>query len=145
MEAGNTIHLMRSARVITTTWSGFSAEQIASQLRLRGFESYVKTNFDSSAYGNGLGGASVFVDADQLVEAELELILIQDELAEVEKRSHQDHSVTGENIGEADDEPEIQPRQHKSAIKIAAVVALAAMVTAFIVPSALVIWTTFFG
>jgi hypothetical protein len=70
---------MRTPVVVASTWSASQAELLAQHLRSRGIESFTKTNLDRVAYGGELGGAKVFVDADQQLEAELEIVLLHDD------------------------------------------------------------------
>jgi hypothetical protein len=70
---------MRTPVVVASTWSASQAELLAQHLRARGIESFTKSNLDRVAYGGELGGAKVFVDADQQLEAELEIVLLHDD------------------------------------------------------------------
>jgi hypothetical protein len=78
---------MRTPVVVASTWSASQAELLAQHLRARGIESFTKTNLDRVAYGGELGGAKVFVDADQRLEAELEIVLLHEDDDSDEPRS----------------------------------------------------------
>lgn len=94
---------------------------LAAHLRGQGIEASARTNLDRTAYA-GLGGAMVQVPADQRVEAEFELMLLED-------------SAFG--LPESD-EPVRRPR--RTWVRVASVAALAGMVTMVLVPSLRIIW-----
>jgi hypothetical protein len=116
---------MRTPVVVASTWSASQAELLAQHLRARGIESFTKTNLDRVAYGGELGGAKVFVDADQRLEAELEIVLL-----------HEDDDSDEPRSGAA--APPFATRRRW--VRVAGWIALAAMATGAVGPPGRSLW-----
>ena len=130
---------MQSPVVVASTWSASRAELLAAYLRGLGFDSYMKSNFDRTTYGGEFGGASVFVEADQLLEAEFELVLL-------EKGTPADLGADHDTaFGFDTDADELERRPNRSWVRVAAYVTLAAMSLGVIVPSVSVVWSRVLG
>jgi hypothetical protein len=115
---------MRTPVVVASTWSASQAELLAQHLRSRGIESFTKTNLDRVAYGGELGGAKVFVDADQRLEAELEIVLLHDDDAD--------------EPGPA--APSLRPPAPRRWVRVAGWIALGGMLVGAVVPPVRILW-----
>ncbi|MCP4435119.1 MAG: hypothetical protein GY812_06400 [Actinomycetia bacterium] len=136
---------MRSAVVVSRTSSATQADLLVSYLRTQGIEATTRTNLDRSAYA-GLGGATVVVPAEQRLEAEFELLLLE------ESRPASDSSGAARPIDdlghpEPGEDPEALPglRPARTWIRVGSWLALAGMLVVSIVPSLAVIWNAITG
>jgi hypothetical protein len=112
---------MRPPVVIASTSTTAEADMLAVHLRAQGIDASARTNLDRTAYA-GLGGAMVQVPAEQRVEAEFELMLLEESAFEPSET----------------DEPHRGPRRRW--VRVASVAALAGMLAMALVPSLRVIW-----
>jgi hypothetical protein len=118
---------MSSPVVVARAQSASQADWLALHLRAQGIEAISRTMLDRTAYPS-LGGATVLVPAEQRIEAELELMLIEQSRAADEP--------TG-----AEQEPEYPGiRPVRTWIRVGSWVALAGMATVAVVPSVAIIW-----
>ena len=113
--------------VVARAQSAPMADMLAEHLRQQGIDAIARTMLDRTAYPS-LGGATVLVPADQRVEAELELMLIE----ETDPPSATDPDDT--------QEPGIRPA--RTWIRVGSFVALAGMAAVAVVPSVMIIWRT---
>lgn len=121
------LHAMRTPVPVAHTWSATTADFMASYLRRQGIDSFTKSNLDRCAYGSALGGASVFVEADQRLEAELELVLLEEARVDT-------------------DDQDVAARTTRRAwIRLGSYLVLIGMVVGTVVPSVAIIWTRLLG
>lgn len=113
---------MRSPVVISRTATTSEADLLAAHLRAQGIEAVARTHLDRTTYA-GLGGATVLVAADQHIEAELELLLMDAARSELD--------VTA---------PRCPPTPTRWWVRVCGVVALTAMALGTAVPSVALIW-----
>jgi hypothetical protein len=118
---------MSSPVVVARAQSASQADWLALHLRAQGIEAVSRTMLDRTAYP-ALGGATVLVPAEQRIEAELELMLIE------QSRS------AGEPAGadQESEDPGIRPA--RTWVRVGSWLALAAMATVAVVPSVTIIW-----
>lgn len=105
------------------------ADLLAGHLRHQGIDAVVRTNLDRTTYA-GLGGAALVVPAEQRLEAELELELLE--------------SATPEPLP-SDFEPGPVEGTRTRWIRTVGLLLLAAMVIATVVPSLVTIWDAVAG
>ena len=124
---------MRSPVVVSRTSTASEADLLASHLRDQGIEATSRTFLDRTAYA-GLGGATVLVPEEQRIEAELELMLL-DEPAQ-----------DGDGMS-ADVASQVEPERRvpRTWVRVGSWVVLAGMVVMTIVPSASIIWRALGG
>jgi hypothetical protein len=123
-----TLGPMRPPVVIASTATPAEADMLAAHLRAQGIAAAARTNLDRTAYA-GLGGAMVQVPADQRVEAELELLLLEESAADLD------------GVGLDGEEDHLALRRHRRTwVRVASVAALAGMLTMVLVPSLRIIW-----
>lgn len=127
---------MRSPVVVASTWSASRAERLAAHLRTQGIDSFTKTNLDRSTYGGEIGGAAVFVDADQRLEAELELVLLHDSRPVLDDQPFAEAPPQAEDAG---------PRQTRRWIRVACWFALTAVLVGTVAPTAMIVWSRITG
>ncbi|MGI9577777.1 MAG: hypothetical protein ACR2OH_06240 [Microthrixaceae bacterium] len=120
---------MSSPVVVARAQSASQADWLALHLRGQGIDAISRTLLDRTAYPS-LGGATVLVPENQRVEAELELMLIE------QSRSSDPALPSGTDI---DDEGF---RPARTWIRVGSWVALAGMATVAVVPSVTIIWRT---
>jgi len=130
---------MRSPVVVASTWSASRAEVLAAHLRNQGIDSFTKTNLDRTTYGGEIGGAAVFVDVDQRLEAELELVLLADSRPVFDDPTFTDvaSSDGGEDAGTT--------RPSRTWVRVGSWVALAALVVGTVAPSVMIVWSRIGG
>lgn len=138
---------MQSPVVVASTWSASQAEVLAAHLRGMGIDSYIKSNFDRTAYGGEFGGASVFVEADRLLEAEFELVLLDEApAAGAGSDLHPSAAGHGDSTDDHGDDPDRdEPRPSRAWVRPSAYVVVAAMALGVIIPSVSVVWSRLFG
>lgn len=115
--------------IVAHSQSASQADLLALHLRGQGIDAISRTMLDRTAYPS-LGGATVLVPETQRVEAELELMLIDQSRAA--DALSDDYSEAGE--------PGIRPA--RTWIRVSCWVALAGMATVAVVPSVTIIWRT---
>lgn len=133
---------MRSPVVVASTWSASRADLLAAHLRTQGIDSFTKTNLDRTTYGGEIGGAAIFVDADQRLEAELELVLFQDSRPVLDDPSLP--ATGGADPHSYSDDPDAA-RPVRTWIRVGSWVALAALVVGTVAPSVMIVWSRMGG
>ena len=133
---------MSSPVVVARIPSATQADQLALYLRSQGIAAVSRTMLDRTAYPS-LGGATVLVPASQRVEAELELMLIEQSRVEMDQ-APADRTGFDDNADGAyeSDEDLDGTRPARGWVRAASWVALAAMATMAVVPSIAIIWRT---
>lgn len=133
---------MRSPVVVTNTWSLTQADLLVARLRDQGIDAVARTNLDRTTYA-GLGGAMVLVDAEQRLEAELELVLFESgNPADLPGGAGPDGVLLDGRLTDPTSDPAapgIRPR--RSWIRVGGYISLAAIVLGTAVPSLAVIWS----
>ena len=128
-----TLGPMRPPVVIASTATPAEADMLAAHLRAQGIAAAARTNLDRTAYA-GLGGAMVQVPADQRVEAELELLLLEESAADLD-------GAELDGVGLDGEEEHLALRRHRRTwVRVASVAALVGMLTMVLVPSLRIIW-----
>jgi len=118
---------MRTPVVVASVWSSSAGELIASRLRAEGIDAYVRANFDRTTYGGEFGGASVFVDAEHRLEAELEIVRLEE----------------ADSGDDPDDPPRAIPRP--AWVGVAGWLAVAALAISALAPPAAIVWRQLMG
>jgi hypothetical protein len=116
---------MGSPVIVATMWSAPEAEMLADHLRRQGIAAVARTHLPSPAYA-GVGGATVLVAEDQVLEAELELVL----LAELAAGPQLEEPETGRT---------------RVWVRLSAWVVVTALGVGVIVPSAIAVWQRVLG